>query len=223
VFRDLLVEQLDVSPERIHVVPNLAPDLLADHRDESLAKSAHILFLGRLGPHKGLPVLLEALATPRLRVLDWRATLAGDGDKGTYRKMADSLGIGDRVEIRSWVGRHDAAHLLRESSVLVLPSRAEGMPVAILEGFSAAVPVVATAVGAIPEVVATGRNGIVISEPEAEPLADALERIVADSAYREVLSRGARTSWQQLYDSRKVARRVQQIWRAAAERPGTAP
>jgi glycosyltransferase involved in cell wall biosynthesis len=83
------------------------------------------------------------------------------------------------------------ATLLDESTVLAMSSASEGFPRVIMEAFARGRPVVATAVGGIPDIVQTGRNGLLVSPGDAEELAGALVRVLEDRAFAERLSHGA--------------------------------
>ena len=105
-----------------------------------------------------------------------------------------------RVKAIPWLSSHEVARLLDRSRVLVLASRSEGVPRVILEAFARSRPVVATAVGGVPDVVEPGRNGLLVAPGDMEGLADALVRVLTDDRLAAQLSLGAlesseRCSW----------------------------
>jgi len=112
-----------------------------------------LLFLGRLEPEKGVFVLVEALARLAPAHPQLRAVLAGEGDVDGVRKAAVAAGVAGRVELPGWVDGEAKAHLLARAGIFVLPSRFEGLPMALLEAQAAGLPVVATRVGGIPQAV----------------------------------------------------------------------
>jgi glycosyltransferase involved in cell wall biosynthesis len=141
------------------------------------------LVLAALVRRKGIDVLLEAFARPRLRAAPLRLWIAGDGpERAALEARADALGIAPRV---SFLGRReDKADLLHACDVLVLPSRAEGLGVAALEAMACGRGVVASQVGGLAEAVVHERTGLLVPPDDADALADALARVACDDALR---------------------------------------
>lgn len=174
---------LGVPDSRITLLRNCVPD--PGPRLPSRRDVVGILFLGRLGPRKGVPELLAALADPAMPVAGWRATLAGDGEVARAREEAARLGLGDRVRFTGWVDAERAAELRAAADILVLPSHAEGFAMAVLEGLAQGLSVVTTAVGAQGEVLVDGHNALLVPPGDVPALADALSRLVVDRDLRE--------------------------------------
>jgi len=182
---DTLVQDYGVTRERVRIVPNGAdpPDEAAETpvarawRERFAATLLRPLWVvvGRLEEQKGHDVLLEALADLRGRGLDFTLVVAGDGSLRTaLEARAESLGLGTRVH---FVGAlDDAGSLLAAADAVVLPSRWEGLPLVLLEALVRARPVVATAVGGVPEVVEHDVHAELVPVADAGALADALER-----------------------------------------------
>jgi glycosyltransferase involved in cell wall biosynthesis len=190
-WRSFVVAELGVPAGKVRVLWNAVPNpgRPAPRADGA---AANILFLGRLGERKGVPELLAALADPRLQALPWRATLAGDGPVGRYRAMAEKLGLGDRVAFTGWIDEHQARERLAGADLLVLPSRNEGLPIAILEAMSYGVPVIATPVGAVADAVRDGETGLLVPAGDPKALARALASLVESPALRRSLGARAR-------------------------------
>ncbi|MCH7343708.1 glycosyltransferase family 4 protein [Pelomonas sp. CA6] len=175
-----------------------------------------LLFLGQLSEGKGLPELLSALALlapahPRLRL--W---LAGDGDPAPWRELAARLGVLDRLDVLGWVAGADKTRLLAEAAALVLPSRAEGQPISVLEALAQGTPVVASAVGGIPELITDGEQGLLVPPRDARALAGALDALLRDPAAAERRARQGRQRFEQVYAPAAVLAR----WRALYVRLG---
>jgi glycosyltransferase involved in cell wall biosynthesis len=164
----------------------------ATRRTLGLADDAVVLMtVGSLKPIKGADVLLRAVAPlmreqPRLRLV-----LVGDGpDRGSLERQARELSIADRV---SFLGlRADVDRLLRAADALVLPSRSEALPTVLLEAMAAGLPVVATRVGGVPEIVDEDRSGLMVPPEDASALGGALARIASDPALRRSLGQRGR-------------------------------
>jgi glycosyltransferase involved in cell wall biosynthesis len=121
---------------------------------------------------------------------------AGDGQVAELRRRAAE--IGPDVVVHSWVDREERDHLLAASDVLVLPSHHEGVPMAILEAMAYGLPVIATPVGGIPDVVRDGREGLLVEVGNRVALTTALARMVAEPALRMFLGQGARATAESL-------------------------
>ena len=191
--RDIVEHVLGVAPQRIEVLHNAVPDpdpkLAFDHPENAALR---VLFLGQLSKRKGVPELLRALASERMHGIPWRAILAGDGPVETYRREAVALGIGDCIDLPGWVGEAEVRRLCARSDVLVLPSHAEGMAMAVLEGMANGLSVVTTRVGAHEEILRDNETAVLLAAGDPDALAAALADLARDPARRERLARNAR-------------------------------
>lgn len=136
---------------------------------ERVAGSRTILFLGRLVPEKRPALLLDALAH---LPADVEVVLAGDGPLEPELRIAASA-FGDRVRLPGWLDAEARRNALARASVVVLPSADEAMPVAVLEALASGVPVVATPVGAIPELL--DGLGVLLDRVSPQSLARAIQ------------------------------------------------
>ena len=184
IWERMLVEELGVSRSNILVIPNAVAEP-AVKRNRAAGEACHIVMLGRMGPPKGLPELMQALGSDRVRGLPWRITMAGDGDPETYRKDSIARGIADKVSIIGWLEAEQVGTLLSTADMLVLPSRSENLPVAVIEALSYGVAVVTTPVGAVPEIVEDGVSAVLVPVNDPVALALALESLIMDRTLRE--------------------------------------
>lgn len=207
--------ELHVRPERLEVIPNAVPgpEVLPPGRDPGPVR---LLFLGKVGAGKGAGDLLEALADPQLVKQPWQAVFAGNGDVDTYRAQAERLGLGARVTFTGWLDADAVQRELRSADVLVLPSHSEGLPLSVLEGLAHGLAVVATPVGAIPEVIADGETGLLVPPGDPRSLASALCRVVSDDALRVRLQARGRERWERHHDLRAYARRMASLFERVA-------
>ncbi|MGJ8561625.1 MAG: glycosyltransferase family 4 protein [Litorimonas sp.] len=190
--RDLrtVTQALGVPHARTLILRNCVPDPGA--RTRRLPGPVHILFLGRLGPRKGIPELLAALADPAIPSGSWRATLAGDGAVEQTRDEIARLGLAGQVRLTGWVNAEEAARLRSEADILVLPSHAEGFAMAVLEGLAQGIAVITTPVGAHGEVLVDAQNSLLVPPGNVRVLAQALARLISDSAFRDQLGDAGR-------------------------------
>lgn len=147
--------------------------------------------VARLIPQKGHSALLEALPRVAERFPAVRIAVVGDGPlRGELERLAERLGIEARVH---FVGhRPNAAEMMSEFDVFVHPSRWEGFGLVFLEAMAAGVPVVATRVSAIPEIVEHGRTGLLVPVDDAAALADAVSRLLADREWARAMGQAGR-------------------------------
>jgi glycosyltransferase involved in cell wall biosynthesis len=172
-------------PERIVVKPNFVPP--APVREGA---GEYFLYLGRLAPEKDVRLLIEAWR-PSLG----RLVIAGDGPDGAALR-AHPAAAG--VEFVGAVPPERVPQLLLGARALLFPSRSfEGMPRAVLEAFAVGVPVLASNVGALPEVVPDGEGGLLLGA-RSDDWAGAMARL-GDDAAAEALGRGAWERWRDLY------------------------
>ena len=140
--------------------------------------------VGRLSPEKGVDLFLDACAVLVRKGLPFSALVAGDGPERTRLEAQHArLGLETRVHFVGQVWNVDA--LYRNLDLLVLPSRSEGLPNALLEAVQADVPVVATAVGAVPEVVGSSPAARLVPPGSSAALAEAIERALIQGDSRE--------------------------------------
>jgi glycosyltransferase involved in cell wall biosynthesis len=150
-----------------------------------------VVAAGRLSPEKGFDVLVEAAAGVLATDPVVGVVLFGEGDeRAKLERRVSELGLGDRFRIPGFT--RDFDRLLPWADVLVLPSFTEGLPNVALEASAAGVPVVATAVGGTPEVVADGETGYLVPPGDANALADRLLALLRDEAIRARMGRAGR-------------------------------
>jgi glycosyltransferase involved in cell wall biosynthesis len=162
---------------RISSVPNPVPGPreTADPRHPNL-----VLFLGRMEATKGIFDLLQSVAALRAALPDVRLVCAGDGDRHAVARYAERLGIADAVKFTGWVGPSGKRALLESAAVFVLPSYSEGLPMSLLEAMAAGVPVIASPVGGIPEVVVDGVSGYLVAPGDIATLHRLLRKLLID-------------------------------------------
>jgi glycosyltransferase involved in cell wall biosynthesis len=169
----------------------LRPHLLPLSRDPTVTASA------RLHPDKGLDVLIEAIAVVRRTVPAARAVVLGPVQEGfedvpgALSALAAQRGVEDAFELAGWVDEPD--ELVERSRCYVQPARerTEVLPLAVLEAMAMGVPVVASDVGGVREVVHDGRTGLLVPPEDPARLAEALLRVLTDDELATHLREGA--------------------------------
>jgi glycosyltransferase involved in cell wall biosynthesis len=147
--------------------------------------------VGRLAVEKGVDIFLHAAARALVERPETKFVIAGDGpDRAEMEALIDKLGIRDHVRM---LGRWaDMPALYASLDIMVSASRREGLPIAILEGMASRLPLVATAVGAVPTVIQDGRTGVLVPAENPEPLAAAIVDLLRDPGSRQQLGSAAR-------------------------------
>lgn len=210
-WRDILLRRADEA--KIRMVPN-AVDPARFPVGEGNA-TPHIVFISTLIDRKGVPELVTAVE--RLadrREGQFRVSIAGDGPMSDrVEHLADRH---DCVEYLGYVSEERKRTLLGEGSIFVLPTRAEGLPIALLEGMAGANAVVSTTVGSIPEVV--DRNRGILTEPgDADGLVDALEELITADERRESMAESNRRAVEDRYSWERVTDELVSVYGTLVE------
>ena len=151
----------------------------------SAAESKTVGFFGRLVPQKGADVLLAAVAKVVATMPQVRFVFHGAGDMAdALRAETETRGLTASVRFAGGYSQADVIGLMRQTDVVAVPSRWEGCPYVVLEAFQAGVPVVASAVGGIPDLIQDGVSGLCVAPGNPDALADALVTLLRDPHLR---------------------------------------
>lgn len=183
--------------------PAELPDSVPDRPECS---QLELLFLGRIGENKGAFDLIRAFAEldGAARNRTW-LTMAGDGDLEAARSLAAQLGVEDHIRISGWVGPSEVKSLLKASDVLLLPSHSEGIAMALIEGMSWGLAVVATSVGGHGEFLEDGQNCLLVKPGDSHSISRAIAELEANPALRLSLGRAARDTMSRYAIPRYIA------------------
>jgi glycosyltransferase involved in cell wall biosynthesis len=166
-----------------------------------------VVCIGTLHEVKGQTYLLEACRALAERGVPFTCQLVGDGpDRPALARLAEQAGIGDRVHFHGRLTQDEVRQVLRQADVVVAPSvptrsgRREGIPVALMEAMASGVPVVASRLSGIPELVEDDQAGLLVEPRDVEGLAGALERLFRDPELRRRLGAGGRQKVEREFD-----------------------
>jgi glycosyltransferase involved in cell wall biosynthesis len=152
-----------------------------------------IVYVGRIAREKGLYETLQGMRLAHELGVDARLVIGGSGDEEPrLRRYAQALGIAPRVVFVGPVFGNDKVKLLCGADVMVLPSYSEGLPYALLESMAAGVPVIATPVGAIPDVVSHDIHGFLVPPRDGKAIAEAIAILSGDREKLSWMSRACR-------------------------------
>jgi len=153
-----------------------------------------LLFLGHLLRDKGVFDLVRAFTLLAGRFPRLRLVLGGVGDIESIQRIAAQSGLQERVLCPGWLDPQHKSAAFAAATLFILPSYAEGMPMALLEAMSWGLPVVVTPVGGIPQLVTHEVNGLVVAPGDIEGLSAASARLLENRSLRERLGAAARTT-----------------------------
>jgi glycosyltransferase involved in cell wall biosynthesis len=220
---DMKNEILTFCDRTIYVIPN-GVDFSRfgrPHVHESRRLSAVqgdkqvILFVGGLRAIKGLDYLLEAMSIIKQKKSRATLVLVGDGTERAHLKaLARGLNIEERVTFAGSVPPERVPEYMVGADIFVLPSVSEAFPNVILEAMAAALPIVATRVGGVPEIVTDGVNGFVVSPRNPRALAEKVLALLDDTETRTRIAK-ANVLEAQKYTWENVVLRLEKVYRAS--------
>ncbi len=169
----------------------------------------NLLFVGRLAGVKGVPVLFDALQSVLKKHPDTRLTLIGDGpERAELEAKAAGMGLTLALTFAGYQSQDEVATALNAADVFVLPSFAEGVPVVLMEAMAAKLPVIATAVGGVGELVTHGESGLLVPPGDSRSLADALCKLLANPDQRAAMGVVGATKVAAEFESMAEARKL---------------
>jgi glycosyltransferase involved in cell wall biosynthesis len=169
------------------------------------------ILVARLSPEKDIPTLLHAVALVLQRNPSFALTIVGDGPcRKSLEKLALELGISSHV---AFLGEmDDVARRLQGASMFLLSSLSEGIPLTILEAMATGLPVVATRVGGIPEVVVDRQTGLLVPPGQPESLANAIAELSANRDFADSLGVNGRQRVETMFDVRAMVRSYEELY-----------
>lgn len=180
-------------------------------RDWGISSGPLVASLGRLVEQKGHDVFLQAFALLRKKVPSVQAAVVGDGPlKVVLENMASRPDMGGRAHV--FPSRNDLGNVLEAANILVIASRSESIPLLLYDAMAMARPIVATAVGGIPEVLEAGVTGILVPPDSPHDLAMALERLLTVPTMAMTLAQRARAVAMERYSTDHGVQEIQQAY-----------
>ena len=181
-----------------------------------------IICVGRLSPEKGHAGLLSAFARLRDRFPDARLILVGDGpSRDEIEALAGSLGIAETVKFRGRLSEPETLEEIGKSDILVLPSLMEGLPIVLMEAMAMGVPVVASRLAGIPELITDKVEGLLFTPAKWDELADRLSDLLGDPDLGERLAGPARAKIEAEFDGATSAKQLSTLFGALHATPAS--
>jgi glycosyltransferase involved in cell wall biosynthesis len=171
-----------------------------------------ILFAGKLEARKGYMDLLEAAANVLDQFPNVELRLVGHGEIAQAKEHARQLGIENSVTCTGWTNPEQMEEHFRAASIFCLPSYDEGLPMAVLEAMSFSLPVVATPVGGLPEILSDGQNGLFAQVGNVESLTSQLLLLLRQPAFGAVLGINASQTIARLCSIEHIERQLEDLY-----------
>lgn len=170
---------LGISKDKIVILHNITSYPTKIDSAKKNDGKVHFLFMGEIGQRKGVFDILRALTIHREELVGKiELRIGGNKHEEELKKAIDDGNLQEIVKFEGWVGGEKKLQLLNWADVFILPSFNEGLPISILEAMSYGHPIISTPVGGIPEVVETGRNGILVTPGNEEEIFNAINYYV---------------------------------------------
>jgi glycosyltransferase involved in cell wall biosynthesis len=214
-FLEGKMRQSRVYPKRLRWNPNFV-DVASAAAKRGPGRG--VVYAGRLSHEKGVDVLIEAVALRPALDLD----VAGDGPaRPELERLVLARDVGDRVRFHGRLGPAELRDLLGAAAVSVVPSRwYENMPLAVLDAFAAGLPVVASTLGGLPELIEPGVDGLLVPPENADALADALADLTRSPEVAFEMGRAARAKAEARFAPERHMERLGSIYDEAVRVAG---
>jgi glycosyltransferase involved in cell wall biosynthesis len=212
---DYIARTFGVPPSDIRIIPCGVDTerFQPGNADSSTPGAPLIVCVARQVAVKNLGLLLDACSLLARRGTKFRCVLVGDGPcRGELEEKRARLGLEEIVQMPGAAEQADVLKWWQRASIGALTSDNEGMPVSLMEAAACGVPVAATAVGGVPELIADGATGLLIPPHDAGALAAALERLIGEPELRARLGMAARRRAEEKFSVRVQVDRLLALW-----------
>lgn len=207
------LENFIEEKNKIAVVSNFVcvPEYKSNTKKEE-SKLPKILFLGRLGKRKGTYDLINAAEKLKLKGIEFRIIIAGDGEIEKCKSIINEKALDNNIDIVGWINKAEKEKYLKEGDILVLPSYFESFGLSLIEGMSYKLPVITTLVGGIPEVVKHEEDGILITPGDVNELADKLEILIKNPEMRKSMGESGYKHVKEEFSETIAAKKINDIY-----------
>ncbi len=224
-----ILERMGFAPERCDVVPlwiEDAPPLIPDESILAGISRPIVLFIGQLTPRKGFDLLVEAM--PAVVTRHPEATFVFVSGLNTAMQAelearSRRLGVAERLRFVGRVSEEQKRALMNAAACIAIPSRYEGFGLPLLEAMQAGVPLVASRIPVIDEIVVDGEDGLLVESERPAALAQGIVRLLDDAELRARLIAGGRARLARVFDEERLLGRLLECYAAARRSPLPSP
>jgi glycosyltransferase involved in cell wall biosynthesis len=211
-----------MPPPKVFLIPNGVEIKVFTEANQSLVEAlaqewkirSHTPVIGtlaRLHEQKGHSYLLDAVAQLRREIPDVKALVVGDGElRPSLEQRTQALRLSDSVIFTGT--RRDVPEILALLDVFVLPSLWEGLPIALLEAMAAGLPVVATRVGGVPEVVVDGETGLLVPPRDPDALSEAILTLLQDPDLRQKMGQAGQERVREYFSVERMVEETEALY-----------
>lgn len=211
-WQSFVTNEIGCSSDASVILPNAVPG--PTEVPDRTKISGNILFTGRLGKRKGIPELLDAVRElPELE--KWSLTLAGDVTDDEVQDMLEKAPA--RVTSLGWLSQAQLREVLSSSSIFVLPSHAEGLPLSLLDAMAWGLAPIVTEVGSIGDVVVDGEDSLLIEAGSVASIRTALLELISNPALAGRLGSAARLKWEAGYSIGSYRERLDDVYESCSK------
>lgn len=204
----------------VHCGIDAAAIATTERRHGRAPEELRVLTVGRLIPLKGHATLFEGVALLRSRGVAATVHVVGDGPhRGPLAEIARSIGIDDAISFLGAIGQDEIGAQFEWADVFCLPSMMEGLPVVLMEAMAHGVPVVATAITGVMELIDDGVSGLLVRPGRADLLADALCSLAVDDPLQRRFADAGRRQVEAQFDVKRSAALLADLFRERAAAP----
>ena len=201
MWRKLRVVHCGINTDQYRCLPNAE-------------RPTTILFVGRLAAEKGLRILFASIANLARQNYSVKLQLIGDGpDRDSLQALAMQLKIDHLIEFSGFKSQEEIRSALHKSAIFVLPSFAEGVPVSLMEAMACGVPVIATNVGGVSELVQHESTGLLVAPSDAEGIVNAIIKYLDEPGFAAQVSARARQLVELQFNSSVELEKLEQLFR----------
>jgi len=197
---------------KITVIKNAISLPFLSDRQKKENKSINIVFLGLIGERKGIFDLIKVLSRLIAEECNIHLTVGGNGDIKRLINEIEKNGLKNNVTYAGWIVGNDKDELMRNTDIFVLPSYGEGMPMTILEAMSYAIPVIATNVGGIPELIKDGETGHLIEPGNLDQLLEKMKKLIEDENMRVSMGKKGRETVEKDFSISEMANKIDDVY-----------
>lgn len=213
--RNELVEQYNYRG-RVTVIPN-GIDVGKFKPDKKKDKQKRVLFSGRFIAMKGLQLVIKAMPQVLREHKDATFVFAGAGDREPYKRMLQETGISEENFEFYYIDYQNMPQFYSSGDMLILPSFLESFPMTILEAMACGLPVIASNVGDVADMVKEGETGFLIDKGDYQTLAERINQLLSDEALRIRMGKNARSLVVENYSLETMGRKTLEVYQEVLE------
>lgn len=173
-----------------------------------------ITTVARLEKIKGVEYLIKALSNYRLRIINYKLLIIGEGSRRqALEELSKKLGLSENIKFLGQIQNKEIPKYLAISDCFILPSLQEGFGIAVLEAQASKVPVIASNVGGISDIIEDGKTGVLIEPKDSEQIAQAVIKMFSDQNFGKVLTKNAFQKLEK-YDWQNIANKVFSVYQS---------